>query len=98
MGVTFHIRPLRDGAAVVKTPQTIMKEEISIGRLDSNDLVLPDAQVSGRHAKLSNQSELLRSTARRICICVVQKRGHEFEQDLHSPIVVANGGYNLSLR
>ena len=52
MAVTIHIRPLRDGAAAVKSPQTITKDEITVGRLDSNDLVLADAQVSGKHAKI----------------------------------------------
>jgi len=52
MAVTIEIKPLKDSVTKVETPRRFEKDEITIGRHDSNDLVLPDGQVSGKHARL----------------------------------------------
>lgn len=52
MAVRIEIRPLKEGVAAVASPVTLTQGELSIGRTAVNDLVLPDQQVSGKHAKL----------------------------------------------
>ncbi len=38
-------------------PQTFTKDEVTLGRNPGNDIVLPEPQVSGKHAKLISRAE-----------------------------------------
>ncbi|MCC6952479.1 MAG: Flp pilus assembly complex ATPase component TadA [Deltaproteobacteria bacterium] len=57
MGFVVTITPTKEGTPTPKSPQTFLKDEITIGRLDGNDLVLIDPQVSGKHARLLVKGE-----------------------------------------
>lgn len=52
MAFRVEIRPLKDSVEKVESPRRFERDEVSIGRKAENDLVLPDQQVSGKHAKL----------------------------------------------
>jgi len=52
MAFSVEIVPLRGSTEKVDSPRRFEKAEVTIGRLAGNDIVLPDQQVSSKHAKL----------------------------------------------
>src|SRR5258708_1754218 len=56
MAFNVEIVPLRGTTPKVDSPRRFEKGEVTIGRLAGNDIVLPDQQVSSKHAKLVEKS------------------------------------------
>jgi len=59
LSIRIEIKALKSGVAAVDSPQVFDSSEISVGRKAENNLVLPDAQVSGKHLKISLKGELI---------------------------------------
>lgn len=53
MPIVLKIEAKKEGAAAPLSPQTFLKDEVTVGRGSSNDVILSDPLVSSKHAKLS---------------------------------------------
>lgn len=86
MTIVVHVEAVgTEGVTVAGSPRLFEQNEVTIGRLPSNDLVLAESQVSGRHAKLAVQK--LGADSRLVLIDVGSSNGTFIEEERLQPNV-----------
>jgi len=59
LSIRIEIKALKSDVVSVSSPQVFDSLEVTVGRKSENNLVLPDAQVSGKHVRISLKGELI---------------------------------------